>query len=98
VTDTLPKLTALSEEYLWSTLVVEQTVSGASMLCFGVRGLGDVLPTPRPRRTPICSTPSCRSAPASAARLYGLWSARRGTEVIVALGSDAVVGAELVTG
>jgi hypothetical protein len=64
----------------------------------GVRGLGDVLPTPRPRRTPICSTPSCRSAPASAARLYGLWSARRGTEVIVALGLDAVVGADLVTG
>jgi hypothetical protein len=38
VTDTLPKLTALSEEYLWSTLVVEQTVSGASMLCSGCGG------------------------------------------------------------
>jgi putative resolvase len=46
----------------------------------------------------ICSTTSCRSSPASAARLYGPRSARRRTEVIAALRLAAVAGAELVTG
>jgi putative resolvase len=86
------------------TLVVEHT-DRRSRVGFG---WFDVLIRSQARRIVVADTATQEKADlldafvsiiySFAAHLYGLRSARRRTEVIVALGLDPVVGARLVTG